>query len=406
MFDDLAARINRERTTRGITPLALNADLSAAAQAHASDIARTGKLSHTGSDGSTVFQRVARTGYGSYSWGRRLGENWAWYHSVETAMQKWMASQPHRDNILHALYREFGIGIAPNPVGGYVYVIVFGAQPNVLPVFINDGAGSTAGSSVTIVLSDEQVAPAGDTPTTIGHPTLVQLSNDPGFADANWEPYSARKSWTLPAGSGARTVYVRFRDARGRTATNSDSIVVGNAAASQNTFSELPNPKPKASLTQTRRPTATRTRTPRPTAKPSATVTRTRTPTATNTLVLPDKLAAMALATETVAPTVQIITGFDERAMEAGSAAVSRAESEGNAVVTQIAYVQAPPDETTDRALAISLLYGANSFALGVFTVGAMLGIMALLRFRSRCRNPRVRYAVEQEIETGSDHLD
>ncbi|HEX7594256.1 MAG TPA: CAP domain-containing protein, partial [Anaerolineae bacterium] len=56
---DLAARVNRERLARGLVPYALNAKLTAAAQAHANDIARTGNFSHTGSDGSTVFDRVA-----------------------------------------------------------------------------------------------------------------------------------------------------------------------------------------------------------------------------------------------------------------------------------------------------------------------------------------------------------
>ncbi len=406
MLEDLAARINRERTTRGMVPLALNANLTAAAQAHASDIARTGKLSHTGSDGSTVFQRVARTGFGAYSWGRRLGENWAWYHSTEIAMQKWMASQPHRANILHALYREFGIGIAPNPAGGYVFVIVFGAQPNVLPVFINDGASTTSGSGVTIVLSDEQVAPSGDIPATMGHPTQVQLSNDPGFAGANWEPYSARKSWTLASGSGVQTVYVRFRDSHGRMATSSDSIVAGSAAASLSTFGTSPTPKPPASPTQTRRPTATRTRTPRPTAKPSPTVTRTKTPTATLTPVLPDTLVAMASATETVSSETRIASSFEEQPTQTATVALSAAEDAGDTVVTQVAYVGTPSDESAGYLVAISMLDGVNGVALGVFAVGAVLGIMAMLRSGLRPRSPREQYSMEQAIETAPDDDD
>lgn len=139
---DLVARINHERVSRGLVPYALNTELTKAAQTHANDIASSGNYSHTGSDGSTVFDRVGRTGFGEYSWGRRLGENWAWYHDAASAMSMWMNSAPHRANILHALYREIGVGIAPSR-GNTIFVVDFGAEPNVLPFFIDDGAGET-----------------------------------------------------------------------------------------------------------------------------------------------------------------------------------------------------------------------------------------------------------------------
>lgn len=397
MVADLAARINRERTSRGLVPFAVNADLTSAAQAHANDIARTGNLSHIGSDGSTVFQRVGRTGYGSYSWGRRLGENWAWYHSTADAMLKWMGSRPHRENILHTLYREFGIGIAPNPIGGYVFVIDFGAQPNVLPVFINDGAGSTPAPGVTIVLSDEDVAPSGDTPTTIGHPTEIQISNDQGFAGANWEPYSSRRSWTLTSGRGVRTIYVKFRDARGRTVTSSDSIAVGSVAA--DLVGALATVKPTVSPTQTRRPTVTRTRTPRPTARPSPTPTQTAVPTQTEALTLPDDAA-----TETPTADAQ---SYEPTLLSSSSVPVEPTKL--SAVVTtppdtseqstaKVAYLAANPWQEPIESLsglATSAATDTGKVALALFAVGAGIGIMAVTGFRSG----RVR-AAEMQMRT------
>jgi hypothetical protein len=397
MVADLAVRINRERTSRGLVPYALNSDLTIAAQAHASDMARTGNLSHTGSDGSTVFQRVARTGYGSYSWGRRLGENWAWYHSTADAMAKWMNSRPHRENILHALYREFGIGIAANPVGGYIFVVDFGAQPNVLPVFINDGAGATPTPGVTVVLSDEEVAPAGDTPTTIGHPTEIQISNDQGFPGATWEPYSTRRSWTLASGRGVRTVYVKFRDALGRTVTSSDSIAVGDATGA-NVVSALPTVKPTASRTSTRRPTVTRTRTPRPTSRPSATAGRTGVPTQTE---------AVATPSETLAGTFTPDAGTGEPVVLAiGTPSVEATEVA--AMVVTPAASELPPDQVEDNAiapwqqmidslaeLAARIMSNTVKVGLAVFAMAAVIGIMAATGFRSG----RIR-AAEMQMRT------
>jgi uncharacterized protein YkwD len=303
---DLAARINRERIVRGLTPYALNTQLTAAAQAHANDLAQSGKMrnpqdGHVGTDGSTVFDRVARTNYGAFSWGRRLGENWAHYQDVATAFQMWMESTPHRANILHALYREIGIGVAPSALGGYVFVVDFGAQPNVLPIFINDTATETASVNVTLTLNDEQVQPNGDGTSTIGHPIEIQISNSADFANAQWQPYVSKINWTLTPGAGTKTVYVKYRDAKGRTATAFDSI----------TLIEPGTPSPTATRTTTRTPTLTRTRTSLPTdtatITPSSTNTPTATPTSTPTLTTIPTLTATSTPsvaeTMTMAPT-------------------------------------------------------------------------------------------------------
>lgn len=293
---DLLARINHERIARGLIPYALNADLTAAAQAHANDLAKSGKMrspdeGHIGADGSTVFDRVARTSYGAYSWGRRLGENWARYRDTATAFSEWMDSTPHRNNILHPLYREVGIGVAPSSLGGFVYIIDFGAQPNVLPIFINNGATETKSANVTITLNDEQVAPNGDNGNAIGHPTQIQIASTADFANAKWQAYAPKIDWTLP-GIGKQTIYVKYRDAKGRTATASDSII-WNAPATPSTTVTRANtatPRPSATLTITRAPqpstTATAPSTDLPTLTPTLVVTPTTTPTAIATIEL------------------------------------------------------------------------------------------------------------------------
>jgi hypothetical protein len=48
---------------------------------------------------------------------------------------------------------------------------------------------------------------------------------DAGAAWSDWQPYASRKSWTLPAGDGPRTVEAEYRNGGGTTA-RSDSILV------------------------------------------------------------------------------------------------------------------------------------------------------------------------------------
>jgi hypothetical protein len=277
---DLATRLNRERVARGLAPLALNPKLTAAAQAHADDIARHRNFGHIGSDGSTATERVARAGYGKYSWGYRIGENWAHFRNVADAVAMWMESAPHRNNILHPVLREMGIGIAAVTGGNTIYVVDFGSQPNVLPIFINDGATETTSPHVTLTLTSEEVTPNGDG-DAIGRPVQVQIAHSPDFAGAAWQPFATKINWTLASSSGVQTVYVKYRDAKGRTAIASASILVGAANTMR---ANAATTATRASATATAIPTLVTARsTVLPTFTPTAPPTDTPTPTATST---------------------------------------------------------------------------------------------------------------------------
>lgn len=303
---EMLFRLNRERIVRGLTPYALSPQLTLAAQAHANDLAKSGKLrtpaeGHIGTDGSNVFDRVARTSYGAYSWGRRLGENWAHYRDVTTTFTEWMESQPHRANILHTLYREVGIGIAPSSLGGNIYIVVFGAQPNVLPVFINDTATETGSMDVTLTLNDELVQPNGDGASNIGHPVEVQISNSSDFANAKWQPHVSKLAWTLTPGAGTKTVYVKYRDAKGRTAIAYDSITLIQPNTPAPTVTRTSTRAPQPSMTWAVTQTPTEIATPTPTAAPTGTPapTQTVTPTVAPSTQLSDGLT-VALGSATI----------------------------------------------------------------------------------------------------------
>lgn len=357
---DLLARINRERVSRGLVPLALNGKLTQAAQDHANDMAASGKLSHTGSDGSTVFDRIGRRGYGAYHWGRKAGENWAWYHDTAAAMSMWMNSRPHRENILHPIYREVGIGVAPAPMGGFVYVLDLGAQPNVVPVFINDGSGMTNSPKVTVTLSNEDAATDGDGPGTMGLAREVMLSNDPNFYGANWQPFATRIPWTLAPTSGSATVYVKYRDAQGRTAISSDTISMGALSAANVAPSPTRTSSPTRSSTATPKPTrtVTRTSTRRPTVRPTASLTFTPLPTETPMVLATETPTATATATATDVPATLVPTGT--AVPLAGSGDV---KAELNAVA-QVVHAE------------------SNLLAFGMLGVGMVFGVSAAVKWK------------------------
>ena len=123
--------INQEREAQGLAAYALQGQLQAAARVHSTDMACSDFFSHTGSDSSTVGQRVNAQGY-SWSW---VGENiFATSDTSSQAPQSaftwWMNSSAHRANLLSPNYSEIGIGYiyeAGSPYGGY-FTAVF-ARP-------------------------------------------------------------------------------------------------------------------------------------------------------------------------------------------------------------------------------------------------------------------------------------
>lgn len=121
----LLALYNEARAEAGLKPLAYSPVLAASAQAHAADLAQTGRGSHTGSDGSTARERIQRVGFS----GRYMGENWAWSTSVEQAFDMWFHKEypdgVHRRSILSPNYTQVGVGIALSK-GGMFIIANFG----------------------------------------------------------------------------------------------------------------------------------------------------------------------------------------------------------------------------------------------------------------------------------------
>ena len=210
---------NQERERAGLNPLEWNEQLAASATAYAQDMANRSFFAHNSPEGTTPIERARVTGYPAYGWGGLyVGENLArGYNSAESVHQGWMNSESHKQNLLHAKYREIGIGVAVAPNGTRYWAQEFGSRPGVLPVFLNAGAGTTESREVSVRLTDEQVSSWGSVADIAG----MMISNRPDFADAVWEPFATSRSWMipgLPGRSGSIRAAPRRQRARSRGA--------------------------------------------------------------------------------------------------------------------------------------------------------------------------------------------
>lgn len=120
----MLALVNAERAKEGQPPLAFEARLHAAACRQARDLARGGPLSHRGSDGSDLGERVTAAGYPFAMAAENLA---AGITTPDETVWLWSGSPGHRRNMLTPDFRDAGIAHLPG-AGGEVWVLVLGTQ--------------------------------------------------------------------------------------------------------------------------------------------------------------------------------------------------------------------------------------------------------------------------------------
>jgi uncharacterized protein YkwD len=106
------AEMNSIRRSHGLAPLRLSTPLAAAARQHNESMANDGYFTHESADGSEFWKRVQ----GFYRQGKTrywsVGENMLWSSpdiDARGALDMWMNSPPHRQNLLEPRWRDVGI---------------------------------------------------------------------------------------------------------------------------------------------------------------------------------------------------------------------------------------------------------------------------------------------------------
>ncbi len=106
--------------------LRLNDTLSTVALGHARDMATHSYFAHQARDGSQPAERATR---GGYTW-RSVGENIAaGQQTPEAAVEGWIKSPPHCQNLMGGQYTEMGIAFSvnQNSEAGIYWVQMFGS---------------------------------------------------------------------------------------------------------------------------------------------------------------------------------------------------------------------------------------------------------------------------------------
>lgn len=116
--------VNSERAKYGLPPLAWDGDLCRMARLHSERMARMNFFDHEGPDGD-LPSRARESGIRWRSLAENIALNQGYDDPVSLAVNQWMHSAGHRDNILRRIFTHTAIGIARSRDGRIYLTQVF-----------------------------------------------------------------------------------------------------------------------------------------------------------------------------------------------------------------------------------------------------------------------------------------
>jgi uncharacterized protein YkwD len=120
----LAAAINGQREANGLSDLAVDTALTDVARFRSDDQVSRHYFSHVTPDGKTIFDYLNADGIPWSSAGENLAESRG-MDPVQAAINGFMQSPEHRDNVLGAGYGRVGVGASQGSDGTTIITVVF-----------------------------------------------------------------------------------------------------------------------------------------------------------------------------------------------------------------------------------------------------------------------------------------
>lgn len=118
--------INEKRAKCGLKLLTWSDKIATLARQHSLNMADYKFFSHQGLNGRLIDERAGI--FGISKW-KAISENIAFNKGfekpVEFAVERWMLSSGHRQNLLNPRWQQSGVGVAISPDGAYYFTQVF-----------------------------------------------------------------------------------------------------------------------------------------------------------------------------------------------------------------------------------------------------------------------------------------
>ena len=119
--DEVVRLTNEKRAQNGLAPVSLNSTLSQAAQAKAADMLNKDYWAHVAPDGTQPWKFFLDFGYRYRFAGENLARD---FTNPSSAVDAWMASPSHKENMLNPKYKEIGVAVIEGDLAGVDTTIV------------------------------------------------------------------------------------------------------------------------------------------------------------------------------------------------------------------------------------------------------------------------------------------
>lgn len=200
--DEVIRLTNEKRAANGLAPLTYSPLLSQSAQAKGADMLNKGYWAHVAPDGTEPWIFFLNAGYQYKYAGENLARD---FSSASAAVDAWMASPTHRDNLLSPKYKEIGIGVVEGSLNGVDTTIIvqhFGTSLSdsgqVAPLANNTGVAPSVAPSPKPSLSPSPAPVAvAEEATASPLPVLEANGSDNGGGQVLVSPFKLTKGVSL-----------------------------------------------------------------------------------------------------------------------------------------------------------------------------------------------------------------
>ena len=182
---------NEKRAQAGLSPLVENPVLSQAALAKGVDMLNKNYWAHVSPDGTQPWSFFVSAGYGYRFAGENLARD---FSNPSSAVDAWMASPTHKDNLLSGNYKEVGIGVIEGDLSGTDTTIIvqfFGTRyaDKVSEPVALVGSNTDVGEKKEVLQSSEETNPSpvstsAPAPTQTPSTFIAQVEPSPPIGDA------------------------------------------------------------------------------------------------------------------------------------------------------------------------------------------------------------------------------
>lgn len=212
---------NMIRQTQRLSPLVLNRTLQVAAQMKADDMAKNHYFAHESPEGKTPWYWIDQAGYDYGYAGENLAIN---FYDSKDAVDAWMNSPTHRENLLSANYSETGIAMAQGEYEGKEAVFI--VQVFASPRFGNESAlAKESVSQPTVAANKPALKMAVKTDKPISKPVAKPIKVQPVVATTSLAVNSSVKAESSVATGTTAVLGAAVKETGAITVTTTEKVL-------------------------------------------------------------------------------------------------------------------------------------------------------------------------------------